>query len=251
MVWGRREVQREGHEQDHGAGMTTKTPGIIPDAKLLPCPFCGKKGVWFKTGRDVGIECENHSNCPGSAQTAVYEPEHAEHAVGCWNTRNDQAAISDIALEPVAPISQAIITALRFYASGEHYSLDDNDDFDSVSGEPENWLCSGREGSATMVEDGLIARRALRGEPIQWVDGDDDDTPKPIDGEADHAAPQQPAAPEIEQLRAMLLWSLYNHQGASSKVGQPIRKLLGIGQYDDLTMEQARIACEAAKATQP
>lgn len=35
-----------------------------------------------------------------------------------------------------------------------------------------------------------------------------------------------------------LLWILYHHQGANSPIGQPIRKLLGIGQFDRLTDEQ-------------
>lgn len=73
--------------------------------------------------------------------------------------------------------------ALRFYARSEHYLLDDAEEFDTVSGEPQNWLCSGREDSQTMVEDGQVARFALRGETINWVDGDEDMTPQPIDGE--------------------------------------------------------------------
>lgn len=94
-----------------------------------------------------------------------------------------EALEADIA-QAVEPVGQSIITALRFYANSEHYMLDDDDDFDTVSGEPENWLCSGRDESSTMIEDGTIARRALRGEPIQWIDGDEDGTPKPIEGEA-------------------------------------------------------------------
>jgi hypothetical protein len=38
--------------------------------------------------------------------------------------------------------------------------------------------------------------------------------------------------------RAMLLNVLWHHQGGSSPVGQPLRKLLGIGQFDRLTSEQ-------------
>jgi hypothetical protein len=73
--------------------------------------------------------------------------------------------------------------ALRFYARSEHYLLDEAEEFDTVSGEPPNWLMSGREGSQTMVEDGQIARCALWGVAVSWVDGDDDTTPQPIDGE--------------------------------------------------------------------
>ena len=38
--------------------------------------------------------------------------------------------------------------------------------------------------------------------------------------------------------QAALLWTLWHHQGGSSHIGQPIRKLLGIGQHDRLTDEQ-------------
>ena len=75
-------------------------------------------------------------------------------------------------------------TALRFYARGEHYHLDESDEFDTVSGEPENWLFSGREDSATMVENGRVAKFALQGVAVNWIDGGEDHTPKPIEGEA-------------------------------------------------------------------
>lgn len=44
--------------------------------------------------------------------------------------------------------------------------------------------------------------------------------------------------PKRKQMEAALLWTLYYHQGGSSPVGQPIRKLLGIGQHDHMTDEQ-------------
>jgi hypothetical protein len=37
------------------------------------------------------------------------------------------------------------------------------------------------------------------------------------------------------EVRAALLFALWHHQGSSSDVGQPIRALLGIGQYDRLS----------------
>jgi hypothetical protein len=43
---------------------------------------------------------------------------------------------------------------------------------------------------------------------------------------------------EIEDLKALLLWALWHHQGASSPVGQPIRRALGIGPHDALTVGQ-------------
>lgn len=48
--------------------------------------------------------------------------------------------------------------------------------------------------------------------------------------------------PRMEKWRGLLLWALYHHQGASSDVGQPIRKALGIGQCDRLTEEQLATA---------
>ena len=42
------------------------------------------------------------------------------------------------------------------------------------------------------------------------------------------------------QQRGLLLWTLYHHQGGSSTIGQPIRRLLGIGQYERMTAEQIK-----------
>lgn len=72
---------------------------------------------------------------------------------------------------------------LRFYAGAGHFhgDPDDLDEFDSVSGEPESWLfhCD----NSMMIENGGVARLYLRGKRANWVDGDDDDTPTPIEGE--------------------------------------------------------------------
>lgn len=84
--------------------------------------------------------------------------------------------------------NERLRVALRFYANGEHYYLDETEDFDTVSGEPANWLHSGVEDSATSIEDGSVARLTLRGEAITWIDGDEDGTPARIDGEPDPAA---------------------------------------------------------------
>lgn len=48
-----------------------------------------------------------------------------------------------------------------------------------------------------------------------------------------------------EKERAALLAVLYGRQGASSEIGQPIRKILGIGEFDYLTPDQARTARDA------
>lgn len=44
--------------------------------------------------------------------------------------------------------------------------------------------------------------------------------------------------PKRQQMEGALLWTLWHHQGGSSHIGQPIRKLLGIGQHDRMTDEQ-------------
>lgn len=55
------------------------------------------------------------------------------------------------------------------------------------------------------------------------------------------------ALADAERYRGLLLWTLYHHQGASSYVGQPIRRALGIGQFDHLTPEQIAEGKAAAK----
>lgn len=53
---------------------------------------------------------------------------------------------------------------------------------------------------------------------------------------------------ERDTLRAVALLALYHHQGGFSPVGQPIRRALGIGQFDAMTDEQLAIAKRAALA---
>jgi len=47
---------------------------------------------------------------------------------------------------------------------------------------------------------------------------------------------------KLDKYEQLLLWLLWHHQGGSSKVGQPIRAELGIGEYASLTKEQVDIA---------
>ena len=56
---------------------------------------------------------------------------------------------------------------------------------------------------------------------------------------------------KIKEMRGQLLWALYHHQGGSSVVGQPIRKVLGIGEYDHMTHEQIEEAQIAAGVLAP
>lgn len=51
-------------------------------------------------------------------------------------------------------------------------------------------------------------------------------------------AGEMPVPRMSRESRAMLLNVLWHHQGGSSPVGQPLRKLLGIGQHNHLTAEQ-------------
>lgn len=73
----------------------------------------------------------------------------------------------------------AVLDALRFYAHGHHYSIDDSQQqFDTVSGEPRNWLFSERDDDCTMIEDGSIAKAVLLGglsgfeEPTEPLEGE-------------------------------------------------------------------------------
>ena len=62
------------------------------------------------------------------------------------------------------------------------------------------------------------------------------------------APPAQPAnsiemSPEFtDTARSALLWVLWHHQGGSSKVGQPIRFALGMGEHEHLSDHQVREA---------
>jgi hypothetical protein len=87
-------------------------------------------------------------------------------------------------------VPQAVLDALRFYAHGHHYNIDaDHQQFDTVSGEPPNWLHSERDDDCTMIEDGSIARAALCGGVLGW-----EEPTEPVAGEVLRAAPVAPAA---------------------------------------------------------
>ena len=131
-----------------------------------------------------------------------------------------------------------VLQALRFYARGDHYHLDpeQDDGFDSVSGEPDNWLCSEREDDTTMFENGGIARRVLLGQPLNWIDGDDDEQPEPVEGEVfsaaiELAAVQAPAPgepTELEQRKrdyARALDAIKGHVEYISLLEQKLREL--------------------------
>ncbi|HBO82074.1 DUF551 domain-containing protein [Cupriavidus sp. UBA2534] len=62
---------------------------------------------------------------------------------------------------PAPTVPEGILDALRFYANGSHFNIADDTAWDTVSGEPQNFLCD-EAGTAT-VEDGSIAKLALQG----------------------------------------------------------------------------------------
>ena len=68
--------------------------------------------------------------------------------------------------QPTIPSDQDVIenlmTALQWYANGEHFCKCDPNAWDTVSGEPQNWWCD--EAGTAMVEDGSLAKMVLSGE---------------------------------------------------------------------------------------
>ena len=71
------------------------------------------------------------------------------------------------------------------------------------------------------------------------VENDDKVCPSWLRDECDPTKGSVPTpchvSPEVE---AALLFVLWHHQGSSSPVGQPIRRILGIGEYAQLTQTQ-------------
>ena len=101
----------------------------------------------------------------------------------CYESGGCQSLLFKKDREAMRAEIERLRCALRFYASRQHFQIDEDEDFDSVSGEPENWLCSDREGSTTMLEDGTIARLALRGMEMVWTVEGYDGKPSPIPDE--------------------------------------------------------------------
>jgi len=158
------------------------TTEALPELPPLPKP----EGT-------VEIDC---GPAPGGGREVTYADGYSADQM-----RDYACAALAATSAPAAP--EGLLTALRFYARGEHFHISNSPDdpgFESVSGEPENWLCSNRDDDETMIEDGTIALKALRGAELNWRDGDDDHTPQPVEGEAfavasalATSAPSQPA----------------------------------------------------------
>ncbi|HEM8998856.1 TPA: hypothetical protein U2T46_000891 [Burkholderia cenocepacia] len=150
------------------------------ERKAAPADAQAVEGVraWeTDDGRVISDEQKQQALRDGGASSSSVRP--YAHALG--RIAPAQAA------KPVA-IPQPVLDALRFYANGHHFSIDDDhQQFDTVSGEPQNWLCSERDDDCTMIEDGSIAKAALRGQPLGF-----EEPVSAIEGEA-FAAPPPPA----------------------------------------------------------
>ncbi|WP_175786483.1 hypothetical protein [Burkholderia anthina] len=97
--------------------------------------------------------------------------------------------------EVAGAVPAAVLDALRFYANGSHFNIDhDHQDFDTVSGEPANWLYSTRDDDTTMIEDGSIAKAALCGKPLAFEDPE-----QPVDGEVLVAVSADAAAAPVDE----------------------------------------------------
>lgn len=172
----------------------TPTPNNEALAALTPAEMQAaiQEGLRIWGNSIGGTEEEEVANAVQRAILAKLSSGQAASAVPEGCTPAD-AMVLRKANHALAEDNERLRIALRFYANGEHFNTDDKEEFDTVSGEPTNWLCSGVDGSTTMIEDGSVAAMALRGIHANWKDGDEDLTPKPIDGEQ-WSSPTQPAS---------------------------------------------------------
>lgn len=111
-------------------------------------------------------------------------------------------------MEAMAAEISRLRIALRFYANGEHFHTHEDEDFDTVSGEPQNWLHSGQEDSTTMIEDGSIAKQALLGVDVTWIDGEEDGTPQPIAGEVSCVGAAAPVSEQPSDFKSKVIEAL-------------------------------------------
>jgi hypothetical protein len=128
----------------------------------------------------LDVDHDPHATAALIAYAAAIESTHP--ALAADMRRQYRLAAPARQVVPVATVPEALLKALRFYANGSHYHVDMNE-FDTVSGEPQNWWASERDDDETMFEDGTIAKRALQGIAVSWIDGGNDDSPPMVDGE--------------------------------------------------------------------
>lgn len=71
--------------------MSDETNDLGQAIVLLPCPFCGSRGVFTKTVAGVRVECASRFNtCPMNMRTRHNASEQL--AADAWNTRMNKEA---------------------------------------------------------------------------------------------------------------------------------------------------------------
>ncbi|WP_186308506.1 hypothetical protein [Paraburkholderia sp. BCC1885] len=124
-----------------------------------------------------------------------------------WQAALASKAAPIAAAEPNV-LPQAVLDALRFYAHSHHFNIDaDHQQFDTVSGEPQNWLMSEKDDDCTMIEDGSVAKAVLLG----GLPGFEEPT-EPIEGEAFAASPPAPVASTEEAV--LVAWVRIRSDGS-------------------------------------
>ena len=111
--------------------------------------------------------------------TRIAELESELEAVGAGGV---SGPLMGIAAPPTAQAeAENLRKALQFYADKQHFAISEEDAWDTVSGEPQNYWCD--EAGTAMVEDGSIAKMALAGQPINFADEDEDEAAPPTSAE--------------------------------------------------------------------
>jgi hypothetical protein len=82
-----------------------------------------------------------------------------------------EEVLDDLRIDDLSAEIERLRKGLKYYADGCHMMLNEPGEWDTVSGEPQNFYCD-NAGTAT-IEDGSIAKKILEG----WALSDDDDAP--------------------------------------------------------------------------
>ena len=142
-----------------------------------------KGRVWTSDGQRVWWIWTDGEGIPDTATACKFwmpfrrgaaQPPGADDHAFAGPVSDPVEVLADLkALENAA----AMRRCLEFYAKGHHLILGDADAWDTVSGEPQNFLCDAA-GTAT-VEDGTLAKMTLEGKPINW--GEDGQEQLPLE----------------------------------------------------------------------
>lgn len=101
-----------------------------------------------------------------------------------WQARQPEIDALKLALEG-AGVENNLLRGEIDALKAEHFNVDDSaQEFDTVSGEPGNWLHSMKDDDCTMIENGGIAKSVLQGKDIH-----EDANSQPIKGEVFGAMP--------------------------------------------------------------